>query len=313
MKVPIFKYAIVLLIIVASVVNPAHAVDEFPSARIRILEITPPSGATIDEHTVIRAKLWYEINGFRSDSDRYMATAMFDSTAPNKFVMVSKKVGDSFTGQSKIRNRTGELQINYPLSMILKRRGIAVKPIRLRFVINAEYEDDEQSRFFKNFFEKNGPPMFFKTRTIGRTATVTYVPTFSQDSQTSVEKSQKEPYEKEEVFFVVPKEPSIVIHNVAVNPKSVTAGSRFDLVVDYSVSDPSNQSDRIPVKFSFSILRSERVVFAPEPVELQALNGGKMSRIVTLTANKEQGIYELKAVLKYKGKMTSDTTQVKIK
>jgi hypothetical protein len=111
----------------------------------------------------------------------------------------------------------------------------------------------------------------------------------------------------------IPLEPSVVIHNVAVNPASVPTGSRFDLVVDYSVSDPLNQNDRIPVKFSFRILRSEKVVFAQMPVELQALNGAKMSRILTLTANEEQGIYEIEAVLKYKDKMKSDTTQVKIK
>jgi carboxyl-terminal processing protease len=108
-------------------------------------------------------------------------------------------------------------------------------------------------------------------------------------------------------------EPTIEIHNLKISPANVSAGSSFDLVVNYSVSDPSNQSNRIPVKFSFSILRSERVMFAPKPVELQALNGSKMSRIVTLTANEEHGIYELEAILKYKGKMKSDTTQFKIK
>ena len=176
MKAIIFKHTIVLLILTVSFMNPAHAAGEFSSAQIKLLEITPPSGATIDEYTVIRAKLWYEIKDFKSDSGRYIARALFDSTTPNRFVSVSQKIGDSFAGQSKIRNMTGELQINYPISMILKRRDIA-KPIQLRFIINEVYEygDDEQSKFFKNFFEKNKPPILFKSRTIGRTATVTYV------------------------------------------------------------------------------------------------------------------------------------------
>ena len=37
-----------------------------------------------------------------------------------------------------------------------------------------------------------------------------------------------------------------------------------------------------------------------------------MSRVVTLTASEEQGLYELEALLKYKGKMTGATTQLEI-
>ena len=92
MKVLKFKHAIVLLILAASFVKPAHAAEELSSARIRILEVTPPSGATIDEHTVIRAKIEYEIKNFKPDSGRYIATVLFDSTTRRLVIALPVKV-----------------------------------------------------------------------------------------------------------------------------------------------------------------------------------------------------------------------------
>ena len=106
--------------------------------------------------------------------------------------------------------------------------------------------------------------------------------------------------------------PSIEIYKMESKPAIVEPGAKFDLIVGYLFSDTSIQSDQISVEFSFTIHRAGKVLFGPKPVEFRVFNGRAMSRVVTLTASEEQGLYELKALLKYKSKITGATTQLEI-
>lgn len=107
-------------------------------------------------------------------------------------------------------------------------------------------------------------------------------------------------------------QPSIEIYKIEIKPTRVSAGDKFDLVVNYSVSDPSVKKDRIPVKFSYSILEGTKVLFDSKPVVLQALNGERMPRIVHLTATKKKGVYEIKTFLRYKNKIAGESIEFEI-
>jgi hypothetical protein len=300
MKVFFFKSAIVFLIFTASFLKPVNAADELSAVQIRILEISPPSGATIDEQTIIRAKLEYKIKDFRPDSSQYTATVQFDTMNPGGVVSVSRTVNDddNFQGKYKIINRTGEFQFNYPISLILNRKDIA-DPIRLRFVINEANEDNEQSQFFKDFFKEKGGAGFFKSKTIGRTATVHYVPTFSSGHQAPDKQRGEKRFERMGGISPFQREPSLIFHNITINPTPVPAGSRFEVIVEYTVTESSGNRLKIPVSLWYEIYSEDQRLYEKGPIEIMSVNGKGMRRIEPVQAPKRTGSYRLTARLGY--------------
>ena len=106
--------------------------------------------------------------------------------------------------------------------------------------------------------------------------------------------------------------PSIEIYKMESKPTIVQPGGKFDLVVDYSVRDPSIQTDRIPLEFSYSILKGNKSLFDSVPVLLQAPNGRRMQRVVHLTAAKIKGNYIIRTSLRYKYKIAGDHVKFEI-
>ena len=114
--------------------------------------------------------------------------------------------------------------------------------------------------------------------------------------------------------------PSIVVYKMHTKPEQIIPGTRFDLIIEYAVTDPSVQANRIPVTFNLEILKTKNTFQASnlnepayptpdntdkvhtfKPVNIDCPNGKKTSRIVHLLATKDKGSYYMVAYLKYKG------------
>jgi hypothetical protein len=311
MKVFFFKFAIVFIIFTISFLKPANAAGELSAAQIRILEITPPSSATIDEQTVIRAKLEYEIKDFRPDSSQYTVMVQFDAATPNTVFSVSGNVDGTFAGKYQVRNRTGEFQINYPISLILNREDIADQ-IRLRFVINEANEDNEQSQFFKDFFKGKERPGLFNSKTIGRSATVHYVPTFTSGHQASDKQRGKDLFERMGGISPLPREPSLVLHNITVNPTPVPAGSRFEVIVEYTVTESKGDRSKIPVSLWYEIYSEDQRLYEKGPIEIMSVNGKGMRQIEPVQATKRTGSYRLEARIVYEKEIQTRSVPFRI-
>jgi hypothetical protein len=286
MRMLLLKCVIPLAILVAGCAKPAPSPVEFSSARIHLIEITPPSGATVDEHTVIRTKLRYEIEGFKPDPGRYRARIMFDSTTPNRLLWFSYKTDGKFPGESDITSQTGELQLNYPLGFTRKRQEDIAFPLRLRFVINETAEKDEFKRLLKS-------------RIIAKTATITYTPTFSKKAE-------------KDIGFSSPGESSLVIQNVGVKPTPVPAGSRFEILVDYTATDPTVREGKIPVSFHYAIYDGTQKLYEKGPIQVMSTNAKEMRRVFPVNASKKDGTYRIDVRLTYGGQTFSRTAPLQI-
>jgi hypothetical protein len=112
---------------------------------------------------------------------------------------------------------------------------------------------------------------------------------------------------------VKPKPSSIRIHKIETKPATILAGSKFDVEVKYTVTDPAVKAHKIPVQFSFSILSGNKVLFEKKPVELESNNGSSMERSEHLKASNEKGNYKIKVLLKYKEKIAEGEVDLEIK
>ncbi len=100
-----------------------------------------------------------------------------------------------------------------------------------------------------------------------------------------------------------PTAPPIQIGKVEVQPVSVKAGSRFNVVAEFIVTDASAAAQDIPVQFRLSILEQSNVLFNSEVIHIPSTNGGTMRRTEPLTASRKKGAYELKVSLQYRDKV----------
>ena len=113
--------------------------------------------------------------------------------------------------------------------------------------------------------------------------------------------------------------PSIVVYKMYTKPEQIIPGTRFDLIIEYAVTDPAVQSDRIPVTFNLEILKTKNTfqssnlkepayptssrthrIHTFKPANIDCPNGKKTSRTVHLSATKDKGSYYMVAHLKYK-------------
>ena len=116
---------------------------------------------------------------------------------------------------------------------------------------------------------------------------------------------------------VSPRTP-IVAYKMYTKPGRISPGTRFDLIIEYAVTDPAVQTKRIPVTFILEILKSKNTAPAsnlkkpvfPTPdntdkvhsfkaVTIDCPNGKRTSRIVHLSATKDKGTYYMVVYLKY--------------
>ena len=104
----------------------------------------------------------------------------------------------------------------------------------------------------------------------------------------------------------------IHVQNLEVKPEKVSPKSDFDLFVEFSVWDPSEKTNYVPVTFRYAILEGERVLFNSKSVHITAPNGKRTPRIVHLTASDKRGTYKIQVRLKYRTKMAGETVMFTI-
>ena len=95
--------------------------------------------------------------------------------------------------------------------------------------------------------------------------------------------------------------PSLRINTMEVIPDVVQAGSKFNIVLEYTVADPTMNEKELPVHFNFSIVQGSETLYSPKSVEVNSSNGGGTKRTEPLTASKKNGAYTVKVILQYKG------------
>jgi hypothetical protein len=99
-------------------------------------------------------------------------------------------------------------------------------------------------------------------------------------------KKQKEP---------INIDPTVVIHEVKTVPRSVRLGSKFNLVVSYSASNPGTRGGECPVEIGYSILRDGKALFSKEPKLLKIPNGAKSTAEFPITASRSAGTYTIES------------------
>ena len=111
----------------------------------------------------------------------------------------------------------------------------------------------------------------------------------------------------------------IVVYKMYTEPGRVTPGTKFDLIIEYAVTDPAVSSNRIPMTLTLEILKTKNAFQASnlkkpafptssltdrihnfKPMNINCPNGKKTSSTVHLSAAKDKGSYYLVAYLKYK-------------
>ena len=106
--------------------------------------------------------------------------------------------------------------------------------------------------------------------------------------------------------------PLVQIRKVEIRPGAVPPGGRFDLVVEYFVSDSSLKQEQLPVQFSFSILQGEKTLYGPNPLEIMSSNSQNTIRTEPLNASNRRGTYLLKVSLTYKKVAAEKSVELRV-
>jgi Flp pilus assembly protein TadD len=106
--------------------------------------------------------------------------------------------------------------------------------------------------------------------------------------------------------------PLVQIRKVEIRPGAVPPGGRFDLVVEYFVSDSSLKQSQVPVQFSFSILQGEKTLYGPHPVEIMSSNSQNTIRTEPLNASNRKGTYLLKVSVTYKKVAAEKSVELRV-
>ena len=108
-------------------------------------------------------------------------------------------------------------------------------------------------------------------------------------------------------------QPSLRIRTMEVVPDVVQAGSRFNIVLEYTVADPWRNEKELPVQFAFSILQGSETLYSPKSADVNSINGGGTKRTEPMTASKRKGTYTVKVNLQYKGVHAEESREFTIK
>jgi len=106
--------------------------------------------------------------------------------------------------------------------------------------------------------------------------------------------------------------PLVQIRKVEIRPGAVPPGGRFDLVVEYFVSDSSLKQEQLPVQFSFSILQGEKTLYGPNPLEIMSSNSKDTIRTEPLNASNRRGTYLFKVSLTYKKVVAEKSVELRV-
>ena len=106
--------------------------------------------------------------------------------------------------------------------------------------------------------------------------------------------------------------PSLQINRIDLKPPVVAAGRTFDLLVDFSVSDPAAANDQIPVRFSYQILEGDKVLHESKPGVIQGFNGKATTRTEPIRAAKKQGTYKIHVLIQYKNAAAERSIDLRI-
>jgi len=118
--------------------------------------------------------------------------------------------------------------------------------------------------------------------------------------------------EEEARMPAVSPTPLIQIRKVEIRPGAVPPGGRFDLVVEYFVSDSSLKQEQLPVQFSFSILQGEKTLYGSTPLEIMSSNSQNTIRTEPLNASNRRGTYLLKVSLTYKKVAAEKSVELRV-
>jgi tetratricopeptide (TPR) repeat protein len=107
-------------------------------------------------------------------------------------------------------------------------------------------------------------------------------------------------------FHITPP-PGIQIHSIKIKPDRMPPESPFDLMFEFSVTEPSMKQQEIPVTFHYTILAGNEVLFTSKPNTIEVLNGNRTQRVVHLSASDQRGAYEMEICLEYKNNRSEIT------
>jgi Flp pilus assembly protein TadD len=100
--------------------------------------------------------------------------------------------------------------------------------------------------------------------------------------------------------FHIAARPGIQIHSIKINPDRMPPKTPFDLMFEFSVTEPSMKQHEILVTFHYTILAGKEVLFTSKPKVIVALNGKRTQRVVHLIASNQRRAYEIEVFLEYK-------------
>ncbi len=101
----------------------------------------------------------------------------------------------------------------------------------------------------------------------------------------------------------------IKIYNVKTMPVTMAPGAKFDLIIEYMVTELSVKESQIPVTFGMKILKQKKIVHTFEPSNVLCPNGEKTSRSIHLNATKTKGEYSFVVSMKYKNQSAEKSTR----
>lgn len=99
---------------------------------------------------------------------------------------------------------------------------------------------------------------------------------------------------------------------IQTNPEQIRIGEEFVIVIDYVVSDPSINSEKLPVYMNFSIIEGEKVLFKSGSILIQSKPGVITTRRQNMNPTQRKGEFKVEVTLTYKNKTTSKTITINI-
>ncbi len=103
--------------------------------------------------------------------------------------------------------------------------------------------------------------------------------------------------------------PAIEIYNVKTMPVNIAPGAKFDLIIEYMVTESSVKESQIPVTFGMKILKQKQTIHTFEPSDILCPIGIKTSRSIHLNATKTKGEYTFVVSMKYKNQSAEKSTR----
>jgi len=113
-----------------------------------------------------------------------------------------------------------------------------------------------------------------------------------------------EPEAEPEQQIETKPEPEIAFELVAasIEPPTVPPRGKFDIVVEYKLSDPETDADKVSVRMTYTISAEGEILFESSPTEVKSFNHKNTRRIEHVNASARAGKYSAKVHLQYRQK-----------